>query len=30
VAIILSLFVVTTFNDLSRLGAVSWVAHLLG
>jgi regulator of sigma E protease len=30
VAVILSLFFVTTFNDLSRLGAVSWVSHLLG
>jgi regulator of sigma E protease len=30
VVIILSLFFVTTFNDLTRLGAVSWVAHLLG
>ncbi len=30
IAIILSLFVVTTFNDLTRLGAVSWVAHLFG
>ena len=30
VAIILSLFFVTTFNDLTRLGAVSWVAHLFG
>lgn len=28
VAIILSLFFVTTFNDLTRLGAVTWVAHL--
>jgi hypothetical protein len=25
-----SLIFVTTFNDLSRLGAVSWVSHLLG
>ncbi|MDE8347676.1 MAG: RIP metalloprotease RseP [Acidocella sp.] len=30
VAIILSLFFVTTFNDLSRDGAVTWVAHLFG
>jgi regulator of sigma E protease len=30
VAIILSLFFVTTFNDLARLGAVNWVAHLFG
>jgi regulator of sigma E protease len=30
VAIILSLFFVTTFNDLTRLGAVNWVTHLLG
>ncbi len=30
VAIILSLFFVTTFNDLTRLGAVTWVAHLFG
>jgi regulator of sigma E protease len=29
-AIILSLLFVTTFNDLSRWGAVSWVAHLFG
>jgi regulator of sigma E protease len=30
IAIILTLFFVTTLNDLTRLGAVSWVAHLLG
>jgi regulator of sigma E protease len=30
IAIILSLFFVTTLNDLTRLGAVSWVAHLFG
>ena len=30
VAIILSLFLVTTFNDLTRMGAVNWVAHLFG
>jgi regulator of sigma E protease len=30
VAIILSLIFVTTFNDLTRLGAVNWVAHLFG
>jgi regulator of sigma E protease len=30
VAVILSLFFVTTFNDLTRLGAVNWVAHLFG
>jgi regulator of sigma E protease len=30
VAVIVSLIFVTTFNDLSRLGAVSWVSHLLG
>jgi len=29
-ALLLSLFVFTTFNDLSRLGAVTWVAHLFG
>jgi regulator of sigma E protease len=29
-AVILSLFVFTTVNDLSRLGAVHWVAHLFG
>jgi regulator of sigma E protease len=29
-ALIVSLFFVTTFNDLSRLGAVSWVSHLFG
>ena len=29
-AVILSLFVFTTFNDLTRLGAVHWVAHLFG
>jgi regulator of sigma E protease len=29
-ALILSLFFVTTFNDLTRLGAVNWVAHLFG
>ena len=28
-AIILTLFLVTTFNDLSRLGAVAWLTHLL-
>jgi regulator of sigma E protease len=28
-ALILTLFLVTTFNDLSRLGAVSWLTHLL-
>ncbi|WP_297488961.1 RIP metalloprotease RseP [Acidocella sp.] len=27
--LILMLFVVTTFNDLTRIGAVSWIAHLL-
>jgi regulator of sigma E protease len=30
VAIILSLFLMTTFNDLTRMGAVTWVAHLFG
>ena len=30
IAIILSLFFVTTLNDLTRLGAVSWVVHLFG
>jgi regulator of sigma E protease len=30
IAIILSLFFVTTLNDLTRLGAVSWVEHLFG
>ena len=30
VAIILSLFLVTTFNDLTRMGAVNWVVHLFG
>jgi regulator of sigma E protease len=30
IAIILSLFFVTTFNDLTRMGAVHWVAHLFG
>ena len=30
IAIILSLFFVTTLNDLTRLGAVNWVAHLFG
>jgi len=29
-AIIISLFFVTTLNDLTRLGAVSWVQHLFG
>jgi regulator of sigma E protease len=29
-AIILTLVVVTTFNDLTRMGAVTWVAHLFG
>lgn len=29
-AIILSLFFLTTFNDLTRLGAVNWVVHLFG
>jgi regulator of sigma E protease len=29
VAVILTLFLVTTFNDLARLGAVAWFAHLL-
>lgn len=29
VAVILTLFLVTTFNDLSRLGAVAWLTHLL-
>jgi regulator of sigma E protease len=29
-AVIVSLFVFTTFNDLTRLGAVHWVAHLFG
>jgi regulator of sigma E protease len=29
-ALILSLFVFTTVNDLARLGAVDWVAHLFG
>jgi regulator of sigma E protease len=29
-AVILSLFVFTTFNDLTRLGAIHWVAHLFG
>jgi regulator of sigma E protease len=29
-AVILSLFVFTTLNDLTRMGAVHWVAHLLG
>jgi regulator of sigma E protease len=28
-ALILTLFLVTTFNDLSRLGAVAWITHLL-
>jgi regulator of sigma E protease len=28
-AVILTLFLVTTFNDLSRLGAVAWLTHLL-
>lgn len=28
-AVILTLFLVTTFNDLSRIGAVSWLTHLL-
>jgi regulator of sigma E protease len=28
-AVILMLFLVTTFNDLSRLGAVAWLTHLL-
>ncbi|HVE20362.1 MAG TPA: RIP metalloprotease RseP [Acidocella sp.] len=30
IAVILSLFFVTTLNDLTRLGAVSWVVHLFG
>ncbi len=30
VAVILTLFFVTTFNDLTRLGAVRWVSHLFG
>jgi regulator of sigma E protease len=30
VAVILSLFVFTTINDLTRMGAVHWVAHLFG
>jgi regulator of sigma E protease len=29
-ALLLSLFVFTTFNDLTQLGAVRWVAHLFG
>jgi regulator of sigma E protease len=29
-AIILTLFIFTTFNDLTRMGAVHWVAHLFG
>ncbi len=29
-ALIISLFFLTTFNDLSRMGAVSWVVHLFG
>lgn len=29
-ALIFSLILVTTFNDLSRMGAVSWVTHVLG
>jgi regulator of sigma E protease len=29
-AVILSLFVFTTFNDLTRMGAIHWVAHLFG
>jgi len=28
-ALILTLFLVTTFNDLTRLGAVAWLTHLL-
>jgi regulator of sigma E protease len=28
-ALILTLFLVTTFNDLSRIGVVSWLTHLL-
>jgi regulator of sigma E protease len=30
VALILSLYVFTTINDLTRMGAVHWVQHLLG
>ena len=29
-ALIVSLFFVTTFNDLTRMGAVHWVVHLFG
>ena len=29
-ALLLSLFAFTTFNDLTQLGALHWVAHLLG
>jgi regulator of sigma E protease len=29
-ALLVTLFFVTTFNDLTRLGAVSWVQHLFG
>jgi regulator of sigma E protease len=29
-AVIISLFFITTFNDLTRMGAVSWVMHLFG
>jgi regulator of sigma E protease len=29
-ALLLSLFVFTTFNDLTQLGAVRWVAHIFG
>jgi regulator of sigma E protease len=29
-AVLLSLFVFTTFNDLTNIGAVRWVAHLFG
>jgi regulator of sigma E protease len=28
-AIIVTLVLVTTFNDLSRLGAFAWLVHLL-
>jgi regulator of sigma E protease len=29
-ALLLSLFAFTTFNDLTQMGAIHWVAHLLG
>ena len=29
-ALLISLFFLTTFNDLSRIGAVNWVVHLFG